>query len=91
MTWAGLNHVPAVGNDEHLKAGALMGAGRRWWGTVGEEHLVATAQHPELPGASAIPLHFTLDRLKKGAKRRNETFLSFVHLIVRAPGFHQRN
>lgn len=37
MTWAGINHIPAVGNSEQLKAGILIGAGRRWWGTASEE------------------------------------------------------
>lgn len=34
---------------------------------------------------------YTLHRLNKGAKRRNEAFLSFVHVIVRAFGLCQRN
>lgn len=42
-------------------------------------------------GPVKLVAFYTLHRLNKGAKRRNEMFLSFVHVIVRASDLCQRN
>lgn len=42
-------------------------------------------------GPVKLVAFYTLHRLNKGARRRNEMFLSFVHVIVRASDLCQRN